>query len=170
MHGHNAALAALANKDRRHRTIDGTRGMNAPGEPPSRADWIPWVSVENRRGIKPAAAGGVEKPSPIVVRGPAPRLIAEPGPAKSGIHDPLPICEWGPAEAHAKRPPTVSIGPTRGKGAIGIQIGETRGVVRRTCVLQCRCCGGGDAVDAAGNPAIEVIFIRKAGDIHGRIV
>src|SRR5256885_6903979 len=29
MHGHDAALAALANKDRRHRTIDGTRGMRS---------------------------------------------------------------------------------------------------------------------------------------------
>jgi len=29
---------------------------------------------------------------------------------------------------------------------------------------------GGDAVDAAGDPAIKVVFIRKAGDVHGRIV
>src|SRR6202521_1116603 len=149
MHGHDAALAALTNEDSRHRTIDGTRGMNAPGEPLSRADWITWVSIENWRGIKPAATGGIEEPSSIVIGSPAPRLIAHPSPAKSGIHEPLSIREGGPAEAHAKRPPTVSIGPAGGEGAIGIQIGESRGVIRRTCVLQRRGRCGGDAVDAA---------------------
>ena len=33
-----------------------------------------------------------------------------------------------------------------------------------------RCCGAGDAVDAAGDPAIKVIFIRKAGHAQGRII
>src|SRR5204862_441765 len=108
------------------------------------------------------------QPSSIVIGSPAPRVIADPSPPKSGIHEPLSIREWGPAEAHAKRPPTVPVGPAGGKGAIGIQIGESRGVIRRTRVLQRRGRGGGDAVDAARDPAIEVISIRKAGDIHGR--
>src|SRR5260370_9330949 len=42
--------------------------------------------------------------------------------------------------------------------------------MRRTRVLQGRGGGGGDAVDAAGDPVIEVVFIRKAADAQGRIV
>ena len=49
MHGHDAALAALANEDSRHWMIDGARRMNATGETPSRDNSIPRVSVENRR-------------------------------------------------------------------------------------------------------------------------
>src|SRR6266851_7095426 len=93
MHGHDAGLAAIANEDSRHRMIHGTGGMNAFGESPHRTDGIPRVSVKSRRRIKPAAAGGIEEPSSVVVGRPAPRLIAGPGPAKRGIGDPLPIRE-----------------------------------------------------------------------------
>src|SRR5258708_23911148 len=131
---------------------------------------MPRVSVKKRRGIKPAPARGIEEPSSVMIGSPAPRLIARPGPAKPRIHDPLPIREWRPAKSHAKRSPTVSICPTRGKGAIGVKVGKAGSVVGRTCVLQRRCGGGGDAVDAARDPAIEVIFLGKAADAQGRIV
>src|SRR5258708_27063001 len=167
---HDTAPAALANEDSRDGSIDGLRRMNAPGEPPSRTDRVHRVSVENRRRIKPDAAGGIKEPSSIVIGSPAPRLIADPGPAKCRIHDPLPIREWRPAKPHTEGSPPVSISSTRGKGAIAIQIGESRNVIRRTRVLQRRGGGGGDAVDAAGDPVIEVVFIRKAADAHGRIV
>src|SRR5947207_12898195 len=129
MHRHDAALAALANEHARHRTIDGTRGMNATREPLSRYAGVS-VSVENRRGIKPAAARGIEEPSSIVIGSPAPRLRASPGPAELRIHDPLPTREWRPAEPHTKRSPTVSVYPAVSEGPIGIQIGEPRNVAR----------------------------------------
>ncbi len=141
MHGHDAALAALANEDGRHWMIDNAGRINTAREPPYRTESIPRVSVQNRRGIKPAAAGGIEEPPSIVVGSPAPRLIADPGPAKSGIHDPLSIREGGPAEARSEWPPPISISPAVGKGAISIEIGESRRVVRRTRVLQ-RCARG----------------------------
>jgi hypothetical protein len=93
MHRHDTGLAALANEDSRDGAIEGVRRMNALGKPPSRTDRVHRVSVENRRGIKPAAAGGIKEPSSIVIGSPAPRLIADPGPAKCRIHDPLPIRE-----------------------------------------------------------------------------
>jgi hypothetical protein len=73
--------------------IDDARWINAAREVPSRNTSISWVPVKNGRGIKPAAAGGIEEPTSIVIRSPAPRLIADPGVAKRGVHDPLPIRE-----------------------------------------------------------------------------
>src|SRR2546426_1797516 len=168
MHGHDTALAALANEDSRHWMIDGARGMNATGETPSRDNSIPRVSVENRRGVKPAAAGRIEEPSSIVIRSPAPRLKANPGVAERGIHGPLAIRERRPTEAHTERSPTKSIGPAVGKGAIGIEIGESRSVIGRTSVLQRCSCGGGKNFDAAGDPAGGVVFLGEAADAAGR--
>src|SRR5258708_28082910 len=165
---HDTAPAALANEDSRDGSIDGLRRVTAPGAPPSRTDRVHRVSGETGWRIKPAAAGGIKEPSSIVIGSPAPRLIADPGPAKCRIHDPLPIREWRPAKPHTEGSPTVSISSTRGKGAIAIQIGESRNVIRRTRVLQRRGGGGGDAVDAAGDPAIEVVFIRKAAGAQGK--
>lgn len=79
VHGDNTKLAAIANEDRRYRTIDRMRRMNPLGEAPHWTDRIARVSVENRRRIKPAAAGGIEQPAAIVIRSIAPGLIAEPG-------------------------------------------------------------------------------------------
>src|SRR5207248_11311512 len=93
MHGHDTDLATLADEDTRHRMVDGARRMNPRWDPPYRTNWIPRVSVENRGGIKPAAAGGIEKPSPIPLGRPTPGLKADPSPAKPGIHDPLSVAE-----------------------------------------------------------------------------
>jgi len=170
VHRHDAALHALSNENSRHRMIDDARWINATREVPSRNTSISWVSVKNGRGIKPAAAGGIEEPSSIVIRSPAPRLIADPGVAKRGIHDPLPIGERRPPETDAKWSPTKSIGTAVGKGAIGIEIGESRSVIRRTGVLEGCGRGGGDTFDAAGNPAVEVVFFWKPADDQRRIV
>src|SRR5258708_13800368 len=113
MHRNETALAALAKEDSRDGLIDGSRRMNAPGEPPSRTDRVHRVSVENRRGIKPAAAGGIKEPSSIVIGSPAPRLITDPGPAECRIHDALPIREGGPDKAHTAGTRTVSLNPPR---------------------------------------------------------
>ena len=170
MHGHDTDLATLADEDTRHGMIDGARWMNSRRDTPYRTNRITRVSVENRGGIKPAAAGGIEKPSPIVVGRPTPGLKADPSPAKPGIHDPLSVGEGRPAKARAERPPAISVCTTVGKGAIGIEISEPGRVVRRTRILQSRACGAGNAIDATGNPAIKIIFIWKAADGQGRIV
>src|SRR5437016_5445225 len=169
MHGHDTDLATLADEDTRHRMVDGARRMNSRRKPPYWTDWIPGVSIENRGRIEPAAARGIEQPSSIVIGRPPPRLKTNPGPAKRGIHDPLPVGEGRPAKARAERPPAISIGTTVGKGTIGIEISEPGRVVRRTRVLQRRACGVGNAIDTTGNPAIKVIFIWKAADGQGRI-
>src|SRR2546423_3737727 len=112
----------------------------------------------------------MEEPSSVVIGRPPPRLKTDPGPAKRGIHDPLPVGEGRPAKARAERPPAISVCTTVGKGAIGIEISEPGRIVRRTRVLQRRACGVGNAIDATGNPTIKVIFIWKAIDAQGRIV
>src|SRR5439155_11330836 len=170
MHGHDTDLATLADEDTRHRMVDGARRMNSRRKPPYWPDWIPGVSIKNRGRIKPAAARGIEEPSSVVIGRPPPRLKTDPGPAKRGIHDPLPVGEGRPAKARAERPPAISVCTTVGKGAIGIEISEPGRVVRRTCVLQSRACGAGNAIDATGNPAIKVIFTWKAADGQRRIV
>ena len=108
VHGHDTGLAAIANENSRHRMIDGARRMNA-ARAPSRTDKISRVSVEKRRGIKPAAAGGIEEPSSVMIGSPTPWLVADPSRAKAGIHNPLPISERRPAKPRAERPPAVSI-------------------------------------------------------------
>src|SRR5258708_35378241 len=125
--------------------------MNSRGGPPSGTERVPGVAVENRRRIKPAATRGIEKPSSIVIGSPAPRLVADPSPAKRGILDPLPIRERGPAQPHAEWPPTVSICPAGGKGAIGIQIGEHPNVDNGTCVMQRRTRDGRHAAQVAAD-------------------
>src|SRR5258708_40300012 len=94
VHRHDAAVHALSNENSRHRMIDDARWINATREVPSRNTSISWVSVKNRRRIKPAATGGIEEPPSIVIGSPAPRLVADPGVAKSMIHDQLSIREW----------------------------------------------------------------------------
>jgi hypothetical protein len=45
VHGDDTGFAAVANENRRHRTIDGMRGMNTPGESPSWTDKVSRVSI-----------------------------------------------------------------------------------------------------------------------------
>jgi hypothetical protein len=158
MHRHDAIRAALANEDCCNRMINRVRRVNRK-PPSSGTDRITRVTVKNRGRIEPAATRRVEEPSPVVKRGPAPRLIAHPSPAKRGIHVPLPIGEGGPAEAYSKRPPAIAIGTTGVKSAIGVEIGESGDVIRGTSILQRRGGGGGDGVDATGDPAIKVVLL-----------
>jgi hypothetical protein len=166
MHRHDAALATFANENSRHRTIDKAGRMNDLGVSRHRAESVPRVSVKDRRGIKPAAAGRVEEPSTIVIGGPAPRLIADPSGAEKRIRNPLAICERGPAKPDTERPPTVSISAAIGKGAIGIQVGESRSVIRGTGILQRRSRCSGNTFDTAGDPAVEVVLLWKAAHVQ----
>src|SRR5580704_19663084 len=105
MRGDDTQLAVLANEYRR-RTIERVRRMEGG------RNTISWVTPINSeicgRRIEPAATRGVKEPAAIVVRSPAPRLVAGKRPAKAGIHDPLAHGKRRPAEACAEGPPSVA--------------------------------------------------------------
>lgn len=121
MHGDDTELAVLANEYSRRRTIERVRWMDDGRKTLS---WVtPISSVIRWRRIEPAATRGVKEPAAIVVRSPAPRLVAGKSPAEAGIPHPLAHGERRPAEACAEGPPSVAIASTRRPGAVGVEIG-----------------------------------------------
>ena len=121
MHGHDADFAVVANEDRGDRVIEGTRWMNHRREPSSWAH-ASRVAVKSRRGIKPAAATTIKEPAAVMIGRPAPRLRANPGPAKTRIVDPLPGCERRPANSRTKRPPAVSVTAAIQEGSVRVEV------------------------------------------------
>src|SRR5580692_7575246 len=105
-----------------------------------------------------------------MIGSPTPGLRAHPGPTESRIPEPLPPRERRPRSTDAERPPTKSITAARRPGAVGVEIGETGGVVRRTCVLKRGAGRRGYCVNLAGNPAVEIIFLRDTANVCGGIV
>src|SRR2546425_8193853 len=99
-----------------------------------------------------------------MIRSPAPRLVAHPSPTEGRIPDPLPRREWRPAKAGAKRPPTVAVSAAGKPGTIVVQVGKSGSVVGRIRVLQRRCCGGGNTVNAARGPTGKIVLLEKAGN------
>src|SRR5260370_27308178 len=117
---------------------------------------------KHRRGKKPSAAAGIKERASVMIRSPAPRLVAHPSPAEGRIPDPLPRREWRPAKAGAKRPPTVAVSAAGKPGTIVIQVGKSGSVVGRICVLQRRRCGGAYTFKSARDPAGQVVPIPES--------
>src|SRR5260370_25250312 len=115
---------------------------------------------KHRRGKKPSAAAGIKERASVMIRSPAPRLVAHPSPAEGRIPDPLPRREWRPAKAGAKRPPTVAVSAAGKPGTIVIQVGKSGSVVGRICGLQRRRCGGAYTCNPARDPAVKIVHIQ----------
>src|SRR5579883_3149419 len=132
---------------------------------PRRRDRPPqrWASDAKCSGYPHPAEARLEKPAPIVVREPAPRLIARERPAKNGIEEPAAIVERRPAESRAIRPPTVPIAGHRKPRAIRVQVIEAR-VIGTDAVLQTGVRALGKRIDSAGNPFVKIIQVPALGD------
>src|SRR5260370_15581928 len=85
----------------------------------------------------------------------ADRLMAEEG----TLLQPA-AAEGRPAEAHANRAQAISIAAQRNPRAVGVKIAEARRIIWRVHVLRGIVRGGYDAVNAPGNPAVEIVGIR----------
>src|SRR6266571_5335692 len=168
MHGHDTDIPVVADKHGGYRVIDHTRRMNDRRKPPSGNTRV--KAVKQGWRIKPSAAPGVKEPATVMIGSPAPRLKTDPGPAESGIQDPLPIREGRPTEASSKRSPAVPISAAVKPGPIRIEAAEARRVGRRIGVLhRCRR-RRGNRINAPGNPAVKFIQRGKAADAHGGFV
>src|SRR5271163_4452231 len=113
------------------------------------------------------AEAGVENPAAVVVREPAPGLIANEAPAECGILKPATARKRTPAKADAVGTPAVTVAADGEPRAVGVEVAESGGVRGVAIVLQ-RGGGGGDhGIDATADPAIEIVAVRKASDIFG---
>lgn len=165
VHRDDTKVAMLANENSSGRPIESVRRMN---DGTNSSSGVPRENGEvNRWGIKPSAAGSVEKPASVMIRSPTPGLKAGKGPAEAGIPNPLAHGERRPAEACAEGPPTIAKTAAGKPGAIGVEIGVARKVVGRACVLQGSVGGIRDGVDAARNPVIKLIVSRNPAKSKG---
>lgn len=97
VHGHDAKLAVLANENSGRRSINRARRMHNRPNRLSRETSIASVTaiaIISGRRIKPAATRSVEEPAAVVIRSPAPRLVAGKSPAETRIPQPLAHGEW----------------------------------------------------------------------------
>ena len=162
VHGDDAEFAVLANEDGCGCPIDGMRRVNDRREALSRV-----VLIIDGRRIEPATAGSVKEPAAIVIRSPAPGLEAGESPAESRIVNPLARGERRPAEAGTEGPPSVTVAATGRPSAVSVEIGEAWNVIARARVLHRGVVRGGDRINAAGDPMVEVIGGGKGSHADG---
>lgn len=124
-----------------------------------------WQASPESGGSPEPTDARLKDPAAVVVREPAPRLISDEGPSERGIEKPVAVIEGRPADAGSKGAPAVAKTADGIEAAVGVEVAEPGRVGGRIGILQCRVGGGGHAVCAAGNPAIEIIVFGKAA--HG---
>src|SRR5579859_4881925 len=134
MQRNDAERAAVANPYGRRRPV-----IHRPAK--TKASGRPHPPVKRR-----------ENPSAIVLRQPAPRRRTYKRIAKKRILVPTAVTEGRPAEAHAERPPAVTIAAHRKPRTVCVEITKARRIVRRIYVLRGIVRGGHHAVNAPGNP------------------
>lgn len=118
---------------RRHDSNLPARAHPRPGKRPPRAQallasqpWRPHPSVHWR-----------EEPPAVVIRQPAPAFLTHPHRAKPPIVTKVPVVERPPMDSHSKRPPaeTVEIPRARKPVPVGVQVGKSVRIIRRTHIL-----------------------------------
>src|SRR2546427_3757892 len=125
-----SAPARIVRMDRHptHQTVTAAN-KNRCGRPP-----IAESSESKSAGHPEQAINRREPPSAKVVRHPAPRLEADPGPAEASYENPLAIEEWGPPITDTRGAPAIAITRLGEPIAVGVQIGKARGIVARSHV------------------------------------
>src|SRR5258708_30151772 len=103
-----------------------------------------------------------EDPSAVMIGQPTPRRGSDKRIAEERILVPAAVAEGRPAEAHAKRPPAISVAAHRKPRAVGVKIAEARRIIWRVHVLRGIVRGSHDAVNAPRNPAVEIVGNRSA--------
>src|ERR1700676_5369070 len=143
MEGNDAERAAVANPDRRHRPVVNGAAKTKAGRRPN------------------PPVRGRENPTAIVIWQPTPRSGTDKRIAEERILIPAAVTERRPAEAHSKRPPAIAVAAHRKPGTVSIKIAEACRIVRRIHILRGVVRGGHNAVNAPGNPAVEIVGVRS---------
>src|SRR5277367_4555957 len=76
----------------------------------------------------------LENPAAVVVREPAPGLIADESPAECGVLKPATTRKRAPAKADAVRTPAVTVAADGKPRTVGVEVSESRSVARRVVV------------------------------------
>src|SRR5258708_25374980 len=104
------------------------------------------AKTKARRRPHPAVSWR-EDPSAVMIRQPTPRRGSDKRIAEERILVPAAVAEGRPAEAHAKRPPAISIAAHRKPRAVGVKIAEARRIGGRVHVLRRIDWGGYNSVN-----------------------
>src|SRR6202022_461455 len=75
-----------------------------------------------------------------------------------------------PAQAHTVGSPATAVASHRVPRAVVVEVRQAGRIVRGIDVLPRSSGCGSHAVDAPGNPSIEIVIVAEAADAHGSVV